>query len=322
MVLTSALAFANVHDGSIVHLLPFIFAGLTAILTAFYMFRMVWLTFFGHGKWEAQAHHDQHAGTAHGAHGHHGHEPHESPWPITTALVVLAVMAVFSAGLGWPGLPGSHWFEHRVNDGTLVKSLMTTTPAVGTGTHGVFANQVIHDVHAATVPSGAPPVVREYHEAWHHAHLPVLAVSAIAVIGGIGASWWVFMKNRGKDYVGPVAAFRALRTALVNLWFVDAFFVRGVAPFVMKIVRASFGFDKWVIDALVNGFAWMTGLVSRGSGLFDQHAVDGAVRGTGEAVMEGGQLARRMVTGRIQDYVKYTVVGLIVLLLLVAIIGR
>jgi hypothetical protein len=38
--------------------------------------------------------------------------------------------------------------------------------------------------------------------------------------------------------------------------------------------------------------------------------------------MEGGQLARRMVTGKIQDYVKYTVVGLIVLLLLVRILGR
>ena len=97
----------------------------------------------------------------------------------------------------------------------------------------------------------------------------------------------------------------------------DAFFVRGVAPFVMKIVRASFAFDKWVIDALVNAAAWVTALISRISGSVDQHGVDGAVRGTGAAVMEGGQLVRKMVTGRIQDYVKYTVVGLIVLLLLV-----
>ena len=60
------------------------------------------------------------------------------------------------------------------------------------------------------------------------------------------------MKNRGKDYVTPVAPLRAIRTCLVNLWYVDAFFIRGVVPFVMKIVRASFGFDKWVIDFLVN----------------------------------------------------------------------
>ena len=81
----------------------------------------------------------------------------------------------------------------------------------------------------------------------------------------------------------------------------------------MKIVRASFAFDKWVIDFLVNAAAWVTALISRISGSVDQHGVDGAVRGTGAAVMEGGQLVRKMVTGRIQDYVKYTVVGLIAL---------
>src|SRR4029079_10652283 len=57
MVLTSALAFANIHEGSFVHKLPFIFAAITAILTAFYMFRMIWLTFFGKGKWEAAGEH-------------------------------------------------------------------------------------------------------------------------------------------------------------------------------------------------------------------------------------------------------------------------
>jgi NADH-quinone oxidoreductase subunit L len=323
MVLTSSLAFANLHEGSIVHKLPFIFAAITAILTAFYMFRMVWLTFFGHGKWEDQAAHDvHHSGTAHGAHGHHGHEPHESPWPMTAALVVLAFLAVLSGGLGWPGLPGSHWFEHRVSDERLVRDLMTTTPAVPATTHAVFERQVVHDPHAAAVEAGAPAIVGEYREAWHHAHVPVLLVSAIAIVLGIGGSWWVFMRNRGKDYVSGVPPLRALRTALVNLWYVDAFFMRGVVPFAMKLVRAAFAFDKWVIDMLVNAFAQLTALISRISGLFDYHAVDGAVRGTGDAVMEGGQLARKLVTGRIQDYVKYTVVGLIVLLLLVKILGR
>ena len=65
----------------------------------------------------------------------------------------------------------------------------------------------------------------------------------------------------------------------------------------------------------------MTALISRISGLIDQHGVDGAVRGTGAAVMEGGQLVRKMVTGKIQDYVKFTVLGLIVLLILVRLLG-
>jgi hypothetical protein len=237
-------------------------------------------------------------------------------------LVVLGTLAVISAGIAIPGGPGSKWFEHRVSDERLVKELMAKTPAVGEATHKIFEGQVIHEPDVQAVEAGSPEIVREYHEAWHHAHVPVLLVSAIAIVFGIGGSWWFFMKNRGKDYVSPVAPLRAIRTALVNLWYVDAFFVRGVAPFVMKIVKASFAFDKWVIDALVNAAAWVTALISRISGSVDQHGVDGAVRGTGAAVMEGGQLVRKMVTGRIQDYVKFTVVGLIALLILVKLFAR
>jgi NADH-quinone oxidoreductase subunit L len=341
MVLTASLAWANLHEGSLVHKLPFIFAALTAILTAFYMFRMIWLTFFGKGAWEkaaephgreaygtARVEDMSHHGVVHGGHApghahddHQGHEPHESPWPMTTALVILGALAVISAGIAIPGAPGSQWFEHRVSDERLVKELMVKTPAVDEAARRVFLAQVVHDPHAS-VGAGAPAIVNEYREAWHHAHVPVLLVSGIAILFGIGGSWWFFMKNRGKDYVSPIAPLRSIRTALVNLWYVDAFFVRGVAPFVMRIVRASFAFDKWVIDALVNAAAWVTALISRISGSIDEHGVDGAVRGTGAAVMEGGQLARRMVTGRIQDYVKYTVLGLIVLLILVRMLGR
>ena len=128
---------------------------------------------------------------------------------------------------------------------------MTATPAADASAHATFGRQVIHDVHAASAEAGAPAIVAEYREAWHHAHWPVIGVTAIAIILGIGGSWWVFMKNRGRDFVGPVAAFRALRTAMVNLWWVDAFFMKRLVPFVMKLVHASFAIDKWVIDGIV-----------------------------------------------------------------------
>ena len=71
----------------------------TAGLTAYYMSRLMVLTFGGEARWrEANAAHGA-AGIA-GAHGDgHGHdgEPHESPWVMTVPLVVLGVASV----IGW-----------------------------------------------------------------------------------------------------------------------------------------------------------------------------------------------------------------------------
>jgi NADH-quinone oxidoreductase subunit L len=68
---------------------------LGAFVTAFYSFRLLYMTFFGEARWKhADAHHD--AAHAHDDHGHddhhgHGHEPHESPWVVTLPLVLLAI---------------------------------------------------------------------------------------------------------------------------------------------------------------------------------------------------------------------------------------
>jgi NADH-quinone oxidoreductase subunit L len=85
-----------------------------ALLTSFYSWRLMFLTFWGKPRW-AQSEHIQHA--VHDAHGHghddhgdghdaharddHGHgdgtagyHPHESPWTMLTPLVVLSIGAV------------------------------------------------------------------------------------------------------------------------------------------------------------------------------------------------------------------------------------
>ena len=78
---------------------------LTALLTAAYMFRLVFMTF--HGPSHAPAH-----GAADGhAHEHHGHDDHshlhDAPMPMAIALVVLAIGSVVA---GWVGIGGR--FEH------------------------------------------------------------------------------------------------------------------------------------------------------------------------------------------------------------------
>jgi len=78
------------------------FAG--AVLTAFYMSRLYFMTFFGEYR------------GGHGDDEHHA-EPHESPWLITVPLVVLAVLSLFGGLFNLPhymhglGLP-TEWLHH------------------------------------------------------------------------------------------------------------------------------------------------------------------------------------------------------------------
>ncbi len=63
---------------------------LTAVLTAFYSFRLMFLVFGGKERF-----HSDQAG-----HGGHGIHPHESPWTMTVPLVLLSIAAVVA---GWAG---------------------------------------------------------------------------------------------------------------------------------------------------------------------------------------------------------------------------
>ena len=381
MVLTSALAYGHMHEGSTLHQLPFYFAAITALLTTFYMFRLVFLTFFGKGAWEdkkdhghghapaaahaapahgAHAHaahgaHDDHGHAAHGgghghaahdahghaahddhAHGGHGHapaahgahddhghhgDPHESPWRMALPLVVLALLALFSSGLAFPGLPGSHWFSHRCNEEVLVKNMMTQSSAATDATKAVFSKMVVHKPEEP-LPAGAPEIAARYHEAWEHAHHTVFKFSLFAVAFGISAAAWFFIKKRGIDYVSGVAPLRGLRTAMSNLWYVDAFFIKGFVPLEKKFNDLCAWFDRTFVDGIVNLTAWITHKIGVLCGLVDYHGVDGAVRGTGDAVLEGGSLVRKLVSGKVQDYVKWTVVGFVVLVAAAVWIGH
>jgi NADH-quinone oxidoreductase subunit L len=70
---------------------------LTAMCTSFYMFRMLYLTFYG---------------TFRGTH-EQEHHLHESPSSITIPLIVLAILSIVGGFIGVPEvLGGHHWLEH------------------------------------------------------------------------------------------------------------------------------------------------------------------------------------------------------------------
>jgi NADH-quinone oxidoreductase subunit L len=74
---------------------------LGAFATAFYMFRLYFLTF--EGEFRGGHAHGEHGSTAHDDHGHGHAEPHESGPAITVPLVILAVGALLVGFLGMPG---------------------------------------------------------------------------------------------------------------------------------------------------------------------------------------------------------------------------
>jgi len=86
------LAYTNPHVSKFVWLLALVGAG----LTAFYMFRQLFMVFFG----ECRADH------------HTQEHLHESPAVMTYPLVVLALGALFAGFIGLPGVLGGSQFAH------------------------------------------------------------------------------------------------------------------------------------------------------------------------------------------------------------------
>src|SRR5437016_5758458 len=107
-------AFSSPHG----HILLWAIGALVAGITAFYMFRLLFMTFFGEYRGTHAHHHDDHAvqhatkdAHAHDSQGHGGHESRESPAMMTMPLMVLAVGSVLSGYVGLPAWLGGSRFE-------------------------------------------------------------------------------------------------------------------------------------------------------------------------------------------------------------------
>jgi len=103
---------------------------LAAGITAFYMFRLIFLTFFGESRMDPEV--EKHA--------------HESPWTMTVPLSILAILSVVG---GWVGIPavlgGSNLFEHWLAP--------VFHPVAVAGAHGAAAaEEVAH--HPASLEIG------------------------------------------------------------------------------------------------------------------------------------------------------------------------
>jgi NADH-quinone oxidoreductase subunit L len=136
-------AFASDRAGAFY---AYVLTAAAAGLTAFYSWRVVFLTFFGAPRWQA-AEYD--AGREHAAHDHEGHalDPHESPLSMLIPCGVLAVGALFAGavfshdfiGQGWEDFwkgavflgPDERILEAREHIPAFAKQLPTLMMALG-----------------------------------------------------------------------------------------------------------------------------------------------------------------------------------------------
>jgi NADH-quinone oxidoreductase subunit L len=230
------------HNG---HPVLWIVAVLTAFLTATYMFRLVYLTFFGERRVAATS------GEAAGHDSRAPHAPHlhDAPPAMAIALIVLAVGAV---GAGYFGV--AEVLVHGGNrvDAFLAPSFRAPNAEVEAGPEA-----------AAESPSDAAT------------ELELMGVSTIAALAGIGVATVVWLRRPGiADRMA--SRFSGLYKLLLGKYFVDELYDETI---VQPIKRTSTfllwrGVDAGLVDGTVNG----VGLVVRGWSAVLRRLQTGSVR--------------------------------------------
>jgi len=285
-ILAGAWAFGSLRGG-LGLLMPYIGFGVAA-LTAFYMFRLVFLTFYGDPKRQD-------------AHEH----IHESPRTMTVPLMILAALSIWiffawnpiGATSGWalrslpaPGtVTGEHWYPFA---------------------HGEAARG---GAHTEAAPAAADPAQEALVHAVHEAHTPAMIASLVVAGLGILVAFGVY-RRKMIDVDAFAAKVRPLHVFLSRKWFFDEIYEKWiVVPLLLLITRIMRWFDEKIVDGAVNGVAAVTRFQSWLSGLFDQYVVDGLVNLTGYTVGFFGIVFRKTQSGRIQTYIALAVFGALVL---------
>jgi NADH-quinone oxidoreductase subunit L len=280
------------------HTLLWVVGVATALLTATYMFRLVFLAFHGERRPApapaAAGHgHDAHAPAAHDA--HHGHL-HDAPWPMAVPLIVLAIGSVLAGYVGVPAaLGGSNAIEHYLEPSFEVHAAAGDRAAHGAeGSEPSYASEGdVPREHAADASDG------EAREPSHAAEgdtahdvgteRALMLVSILIALVGIGLAYYFFIANpTSADAVAASAG--PLHTLLVNKYYVDEFYD---AALVKPTVGVSRGLLWKVVDAGV---------------------IDGAVNGAGGLVETGATLLRKLQTGSVRVYAASLMLGVVLIL--------
>src|ERR1700756_426692 len=258
---------------------------ITALMTAFYMFRLIYLTFYSKPRMSHEVE----------------HHIHESPTSMTMPLVVLALCSIFAGFLGWPhSLGGSDRFAKFLD------------PVFARGE----AHVLVEEGKSGQLAAGEK---EEEHTSPTEYLLMFLSVAAA------GVGWFMAGRSYAsadKGFVEPIAAASPpVYNALLNKYYVDEGYdyvftgrrkAGDVRLGVLGAGEASSWFDSNVVDGAVNA----AGSITRGSATFsswwDKWIIDGiGVNGPAILARMLSYPARLFEWGLVQWYALVMTAGLV-----------
>ena len=254
----------------------------TALMTAFYMFRLMYLTFHGRPRMSHEVE----------------HHIHESPVSMTAPLVALALCAIVAGWLGWPhSLGGSDRFTKFLEP--------------------VFASEarvLQQEGRTSQLVAGA----EEEHNSGTEWLLMGLSLGAAGL--GWGMAWRSY-RRADKGYAEPIAAVPPVYNTLLNKYYVDEGYdyvftgrrkVGNLRLGVLGLGAASAWFDTHVVDGAVNFAGWITRLAATISSWWDKWIIDGiGVNGPPTLARMLSYPARLFEWGLVQWYALVMTAGLV-----------
>jgi NADH-quinone oxidoreductase subunit L len=206
--------------------LLYVIALIAAVMTAFYMFRALFMTFWGDfrgwtigrpslvAKAELASHdHAEHDLTK------PGYPPHESPWQMTVPLIILSTCSI------------------------VVGLIFNAGPIKVEALHSM-------DHWLEPVFSGVSSSVK-VHEGAERLEIPLALSGVLAFVVGSVLAYWMYIAKKGEPATRAAEAVPRLYKLVYDKWRIDEFYDNTVIAAVDALADTAAAWDKAIVDGLI-----------------------------------------------------------------------